>query len=70
MVKNTAVENPVTGAKGLGAHLILTKTKLPPHWIEGEPRADVDLRFTTPVVLRFWMCLPISSAKQNAEKPK
>ena len=56
--------------EGLGAHLILTKTKLPSHWIEGEPRADVYLRFTTLVVLVFWMCLLVSSTKQNAEKPK
>jgi len=68
--KNSTVENPVTGARGLGAHLILTKTKLPSHWIEGEPRADVYLRFTTLVVLGFWMCLLMSSTKQNAEKPK
>ena len=68
--KNSTVENPVTGARGLGAHLILTKTKLPSHWIEGEPRADVYLRFTTLVVLGFWMCLLVSSTKQNAEKPK
>ena len=69
-IKITVVKNPVIGARGLGGHLILTKTKLPPHRIEGELRADVDMCFISLVVLEFWMCLPMSSTstKQNAEK--